>query len=160
MTSPPITAGARYRCKHCPSATVSTPDAARMLGWRIWSGKTMGGEQREDVVCPACAGTGPRTPAPTTPRMPYRPPQDERHHYLFVDPCGCPRGLTEASAETRGGPPRLADEDAAWDDAYTRSEARKLRRAGVRVVHVDHATYERDWFDLMRGPCPHATPTA
>lgn len=97
----------------------------------------------------------PRT-ATRTPKLPYRPPQAERHHYLFLFPCGCVSGLTEASARKPGGPPRIADEDAAWDDMYeTRVEERAARACGIRVVHVDHATYERDYFHLMTGPCPH-----
>lgn len=154
--SPAITAGARYRCKHCPRTTVSTSDAARMLGWRIWSGKTFGGQQVEDVVCPQCAGTaGPAADKAPPRRLPWRAPQSERHHYLFVDPCGCPRGLTEATATEPGGPPRIGDDDEAWADAYSPDEERAMRKAGVRVVHVDHATYERDWFELMRRSCPH-----
>ena len=50
------------------------------------------------------------------PRLPYIPPQGERHHYVFLDACGCPFGLTEASALKLDGPARVADEDAAWDD--------------------------------------------
>lgn len=92
------------------------------------------------------------------PRLPYMPPQSERRHYVFLEACGCPFGLIEASARKPGGPPRLADEGAAWDDMYdTRAEERAARAAGVTVVHVDHATYERDYFEAMRsGHCPHA----
>lgn len=90
------------------------------------------------------------------PRLPYMPPQAERHHYVFLDPCGCPRGLVEASARKPGGPARLADEGEAWDEMYdTRAEERVARSAGVTVAHVDHATYERDLYPLMRTACPH-----
>jgi hypothetical protein len=94
----------------------------------------------------------------TRPRLPYRPPQAQRHHYVFLRPCGCPEGLTEASARKPGGPPRIADEDAAWDAMYTRAEERDARNRGITVVHVDHATYERDYYPLMNGPCPHQPP--
>lgn len=92
----------------------------------------------------------------TTPRLPYRPPNSERHHYLFLAACGCPFGLTEASARKPGGPPRIADEDAAWDEMYdTRAEERAARAEGVTVVHVDHATYEAEWYERMLAKCPH-----
>lgn len=98
-----------------------------------------------------------------TPRLPYRPPQSERHHYVFLEACGCPFGLVEASSRTEGGPARIADEGAAWDEMYdTRAEERAARSRGVRVVHVDHATYEREFYGRMRGGpsryrCPHTT---
>lgn len=81
-----------------------------------------------------------------------------RHHYVFLRPCGCPEALTEATARRPGGPPRIADEDAAWDDMYaTRVEERAARTRGVRVVHVDHAAYERDLLPLWQ--CRHSTTT-
>lgn len=90
-----------------------------------------------------------------SPRLPYRAPQNERHHYVFLLPCGCPFGLVEASAQKPGGPPRV-DEDGAWDAIYdTRAEERADRALGVRAVHVDHATYERDLYPLMVQRCPH-----
>jgi len=91
-------------------------------------------------------------------KLPYLPPNEERHHYLFLEPCGCPFGLVEASANKPGGPPRIADEGEAWDEMYdTRAEERAARATGVRVVHVDHATYESDYYDRMSPsyPCPH-----
>ena len=45
------------RCKHCPSTTSSSPDAARMLGWRLFKGLSQTGKELDDVVCPGCAGT-------------------------------------------------------------------------------------------------------
>jgi hypothetical protein len=45
------------RCKHCPSTTRSTNDAARMLGWRMFQGVSQTGKLLDDVVCPSCAGT-------------------------------------------------------------------------------------------------------
>lgn len=90
-----------------------------------------------------------------TPRLPYLPPQAERHHYVFLNACGCPLGLVEASARTPDGPPRIADEDAAWDDMYDRAEERAARAKGVHVVHVDHATYKRDYYPQMLAACPH-----
>ncbi len=92
------------------------------------------------------------------PRRPYLAPQAERHHYVFLHRCGCPFGLVEASARKPGGPPRLADEDAAWDEMYdTRAEERAARRDGVTVVHVDHAEYEREFYPKMGSDwrCPH-----
>lgn len=91
------------------------------------------------------------------PRLPYRPPQSERHHYVFVDPCGCPFGLIEASASKPGGPPCIADEDQAWDQFYdTRAVEREARKRGVRAQHVTHEQYERDYFDQMHsGRCTH-----
>ncbi len=152
------TTSATYHCDTCPQTTWGTLDMARVEGWRIWTGTTQGGQQKAVKLCPACSGTRPRV-APAQARslrLPYRPPQDERHHYLFVLPCGCPEGLVEASALSADGPPRIADEGEAWEDMFeTRAERRAARARGVRVVHVDHATYERDWFELMRTPCTH-----
>lgn len=31
--------------------------AARIAGWRIWTGETQGGKSTEFTFCPACAGT-------------------------------------------------------------------------------------------------------
>lgn len=88
----------------------------------------------------------------------YIPPQEERHHYVFLAACGCPFGLTEATARQPNGPPRIADEDAAWDDFYdTRREERAARGRGVHVRHVDHAEYEREYYRRMSPDyrCPH-----
>ena len=83
------------------------------------------------------------------PKLPPRTPQHLRRHFVFVDRCGCPFGLAEET-------PRCKDEDAAWDSMYdTRAEERAARARGVRVVHVDHATYERDFYPLMFKTCPH-----
>jgi hypothetical protein len=82
-------------------------------------------------------------------RLPYQAPPDQARHYVFLRPCGCPEGVTDASPTRPGGPPRLADENAAWTDMYTRAEERDARRRGITVVHVDHATYERDYYPLM-----------
>lgn len=49
---------------HCQNSTLSDETAARVLGWRVWSGTTMGGKQKRDVVCPVCAGTGEPEPEP------------------------------------------------------------------------------------------------
>lgn len=57
-------------CKHCPVKTMSSPDAARMIGWRMWSGTTVGGQRKADVVCPSCAGTD--TAAPPAPAWQVR----------------------------------------------------------------------------------------
>lgn len=91
-------------------------------------------------------------------RLPYMPPQNERHHYVFVKACGCPFGLIEASASEPGGPPRIADEGQAWDEFYdTRGEEREARNRGVRAVHVTHEQYEREFYDRMSPSyrCPH-----
>jgi hypothetical protein len=90
------------------------------------------------------------------PKLPYLPPNSERHHYVFLKPCGCPIGLVEASARAPGGPPRIADENAAWDEMYdTRAQERDARARGVHVVHVDHAQYSRELFPKMSRGCPH-----
>ena len=52
------------RCKHCPSSTGSTLDAARMLGWRMFQGVSQTGKPLDDVVCPTCAGTASEPDAP------------------------------------------------------------------------------------------------
>ena len=77
----------------------------------------------------------------------------ERHHHVFLAACGCPFGLVEATW-------RSLSEDAAWASMYhgRRRTIREARARGVRVVHVDHATYVRELCDLMTGACPHAQP--
>ncbi|TYK45194.1 hypothetical protein [Actinomadura decatromicini] len=58
------------RCQNCPrtfdnpragSHSLPAPDAARVAGWTVWSGTTLGGEQVKRVFCPRCAG---RVPEP------------------------------------------------------------------------------------------------
>lgn len=44
-------------CKHCSRTTASSPDVARMLGWRMFTGTSVTGKAIDDVVCPYCAGT-------------------------------------------------------------------------------------------------------
>jgi hypothetical protein len=94
-----------------------------------------------------------RTARPT---LPYRPPRSGRHHYVFIKRCGCLIGLVEASARKSDGPPRLADEGAAWSEMYqTRREEQAARAQGITVVHVDHAEYEREFFPKMTERCTH-----
>jgi hypothetical protein len=73
-----------------------------------------------------------------------------RHHYLFLHRCGCPFGLVEATRSA-------LTEDGAWLHMYDRRKravtAAKAR--GVTALHVDHATYERDFYPLMTKTCPH-----
>ncbi len=82
-----------------------------------------------------------------------RPPRYDRHHYVFLAACGCPFGLVESTY-------RNLSEDAAWASMYDRRRQaiQAARARGVHVVHVDHATYVREFFHLMTGPCPHAGP--
>jgi hypothetical protein len=76
-------------------------------------------------------------------------PQAERRHFVFLHRCGCLFGLTEY----RHG---VTTEDEAWDDMYeTAAEGRAATLRGVRVVHVDHATYSREFYPLMLTPCTH-----
>lgn len=44
-------------CLHCAATINRDETAARVLGWRVWEGVTLGGQQKRDVVCPTCAGT-------------------------------------------------------------------------------------------------------
>ncbi len=85
--------------------------------------------------------------------QPYQPRRYDRHHYVFLAACGCPFGLVEATW-------RNPSEEAAWASMYhgRRRAIREARARGVRVVHVDHATYVRELCDLMTGACPHAQP--
>lgn len=78
------------------------------------------------------------------------PKTKTRNHFVFLDPCGCPLGLTEDR-------PRVRTEDQAWRDMFeTRGEERQAAARGVRVEHVDHDTYTRRFYPLMTRPCPHA----
>jgi hypothetical protein len=48
------------RCDNCPATTLSSREAAVFgLGWRTWSGTTVGGEQRTVTLCPRCVGDTP-----------------------------------------------------------------------------------------------------
>ncbi len=81
---------------------------------------------------------------------PHRPRPYDRHHFVFLHPCGCPFGLVEATY-------RNLSEDAAWASMYDRRRRaiQAARACGVRVVHVDHATYVREFFGQMTAACPH-----
>lgn len=80
----------------------------------------------------------------------YRP-QHQRRHFVFLLACGCPYGLIEEG-------PRVDTEKAAWRDIYGSARAqRAARAAGVRVEHVDHATYERELYPRMTLDCPHSS---
>ncbi|MFI5895659.1 hypothetical protein ACIA5D_36745 [Actinoplanes sp. NPDC051513] len=84
--------------------------------------------------------------AKTTPA--YRP-QSERRHWVFLYRCGCPFGLIEESTFYK-------DEDDAWNGMFdSRADERRARTAGVQVVFVDHAAYERDFFRRMTQLCTH-----
>lgn len=73
-----------------------------------------------------------------------------RHHHVFLRPCGCPLGLVEATY-------RNISEEAAWLSLYDRSRraVTEAKNRGVTVVHVDHATYEADYYRRMTATCPH-----
>lgn len=79
-------------------------------------------------------------------------PQSARHHFVFLEPCGCPFGLVEA-----GG--NVDYEADAWADMFEGDGAayRAAAARGVTVVHVDHATYEAEFYRKMLGDyrCPH-----
>lgn len=82
-------------------------------------------------------------------------PQEQRTQWVFLQPCGCPRGVTEATRIIRGSAVTLT-EDEAWDTfADTRADERALRREGVTAVHMSHARYCAEVSPLMVGPCPH-----
>lgn len=49
----------RLQCRHCSRNTGMREADARNCGWRIWRGTTLGGQEREDIVCPSCGGTRP-----------------------------------------------------------------------------------------------------
>lgn len=86
-------------------------------------------------------------------KLPPRRAQEDRRHWVFLNPCGCPFGLVEQGANYR-------DEGSAWDGMYdTRAEERQARAKGVTSVFVDHATYEREYYGRMAKPCPHRETT-
>lgn len=79
------------------------------------------------------------------------PPQSERRHWIFHDPCGCPFGLTEYR-------PRVDSPSKAWKDMYDRQRERDAAvDRGVTVELVDHDRYVREVYPLMRSSyqCPH-----
>lgn len=43
-------------CRHCENQICSTEDGARLLGWHIFDGLSLGGTTMIDVVCPTCFG--------------------------------------------------------------------------------------------------------
>lgn len=72
----------------------------------------------------------------------------ERTQFVFVRPCGCPIGLIEGSYGKT--------EDGAWDRfADDRADERRLRNAGVRVLHMSHVEYREKWYPRMVKGCTH-----
>lgn len=51
-------------CKHCSRSTPMSERNARHSGWRVWRGVTLGGQEKEDIVCPACVGDVPEGEKP------------------------------------------------------------------------------------------------
>lgn len=47
----------QLRCTSCYLRRWSSTDSARVAGWRIWTGTTLGGKQDKQVLCPMCAGS-------------------------------------------------------------------------------------------------------
>lgn len=83
------------------------------------------------------------------------PPKSERHHYVFLNHCGCQFGLVEAGWTGHN------TEDDAWNQMYdTRAEERAARARGVQVVHVTHAEYCEKYYERMspKYRCPHQQP--
>lgn len=74
----------------------------------------------------------------------------ERTQFVFLKPCGHPRGLVEGSyAKTMDG---------AWDSfADNRADERSMRDQGVTCVHVSHAEYVERFYPHMLG-CEHDGP--
>jgi hypothetical protein len=73
----------------------------------------------------------------------------DRHHFVFVESCGCPFGLVEQGSWCR-------DIDQAWSRMYeTRAKEREAHRRGVQAVLVDHATYVAEFYPRMLARCPH-----
>lgn len=44
-----------YRCA-CGASSMSSLDAARLSGWRIWDGESQTGKPMQVRICPGCAG--------------------------------------------------------------------------------------------------------
>lgn len=85
----------------------------------------------------------------TRSKLPPRRAQADRRHWVFLYRCGCPFGLVEESTFYK-------TEDDAWDAMCdSRAEERHHRANGVHVEFVDHATYERDFYERMTQKCPH-----
>lgn len=75
----------------------------------------------------------------------------ERHHFVFLNACGCPFGVIEQGSWCK-------DEDQAWSKMHeSRSKEREAHRHGVQVAHVDHATYSAEHYPRMLSSysCPH-----
>lgn len=89
--------------------------------------------------------------------------QEQRTQWVFLEPCGCPLGVVEATRIVRGSAVTMS-EDKAWDDfAEPRTDERALRRRGVTAVHMSHARYCAEVSPLTLRTCPHgdpATPSA
>jgi hypothetical protein len=72
-------------------------------------------------------------------------PRPARTQFVFLNPCGCPIGVTEG--DPIGG---------AWR-YYTAAEKRAMLARGVTVVHVPHDEYVVTYLPKMYGSytCPH-----
>lgn len=82
-------------------------------------------------------------------RTPYRHDLAERTQFVLLNSCGCPLEVMEGSQAAN-------EDDARWELA--KGDGRTLlmwHRRGLRVVHVSHDDYERDYYPLMMSSCPH-----
>jgi len=73
-----------------------------------------------------------------------------RHHFVFLNPCGCPLGVLDAE--------HAPTEYDAWMEMFVYVwDIRRAQSQGVTVIHVDHATYEVEFYPKMLGTyqCPH-----
>jgi hypothetical protein len=74
-----------------------------------------------------------------------------RSHFVFLEPCGCPTSVVDASRYVR-------TPGNAWAElALGPAEEIVMRRRGVTVVHVEHDEYSADYLPKMYGAytCPH-----
>lgn len=52
------------RCSNCGTTNGSSREVAEFgLGWRFWSGQTVGGKEQEVSLCPTCSGCTPEPEA-------------------------------------------------------------------------------------------------
>lgn len=56
----------KYQCQNCPRATTASEISVRVVGWIIWTGTTIGGQDTTRIYCPTCAGREAQDPHPPT----------------------------------------------------------------------------------------------
>lgn len=124
-----------YRCGNCSNSTMSSIDAARIAGWRIWDGKSQTGKEMSVRICPVCAGVEPAKPEPSwrvgcdTCNWEY---EDEWEEGPLTEEAAKEMARDhECEPETWVKPPITPEEQAKYDALITGRRVQTVPLAGV-----------------------------